>query len=116
MGDDGPAAEAVRCVPLKEVIQCEGCGGAGLPGTALRRCTRQVLCSLCRSAPEHKVVTRSRVLSKTGIDQETLQSKLIPVGSAPNPTNPGFARVKLYWWKDVMALALARGLEVDDDF
>ena len=36
------------------------------------------------------------------------------VGTAPNPVDPHYRRINVYYWKDVAAFCAARGLELPE--
>jgi hypothetical protein len=86
---------------------CEGCGS---PGARLRKCTRQRLCSRCRSSPAYKVLTGSEVRRLTGLEES--EFFFLRTGTVVNPVHPGFRRVNVYFWKHVAELCVRRGLEL----
>jgi hypothetical protein len=91
------------------MARCEVCGA---PEAPLRRCTRQRLCQPCRALPDYKVVTLGE-LRKKGL--ELTSEDLLPLraGLTANPVNRRFARMGVYYWKDVALLCISRGLDLD---
>ena len=88
---------------------CEVCGA---PGAAVRRCTRQRLCSDCRRLPEYRVLSGAEIRRQV---PELSAEVLMPLraGFIPNPVHSCFARVPVYFWKDVSLFCLSQGLAFD---
>jgi hypothetical protein len=78
-----------------------------------RRCSGDILCSVCRSKPEYRLISRSHVLKSTRL----LESDLIglAVGTAPNPVNVAFAPITMYYRKDILLLLLQYNYPIPDD-
>ena len=76
------------------------CAECGAPRCALRRCTAQRLCAVCRQRPEHKIWTLRRVEERTHLTEDVVAD--LQVGWTVNPRDPRFARQKIYFEKDVL--------------
>jgi hypothetical protein len=88
---------------------CQACGA---PGARVRRCTKQRLCPTCRTSPEHRVITGAELRRKLS---ELDPAELLPLraGFIPNPKHCAFARMPVYFWKDLALFLLDRGLEFE---
>ena len=82
---------------------CIGCGSPG----ALRRCTKQPLCVLCRQKPEFQVIRRKEALS-SGLPERSLPTPMF----ASNRVDPRFAPEEVYWWSEIAQLCAERSLKL----
>ncbi len=88
---------------------CRACGGAE---GRLRVCTKQVLCPTCRQAPEHRLMTAAAVRRQLALPEADFFH--LRAGTVPNPVDPRYRRVNVYYWKDVAAFCAAHGLELPE--
>lgn len=93
-------------------MACVSCGEESAP---LRRCTHERLCSRCRGLPDYKILTRSQVLRAANISSTELDDYLQAIGSVVNPHDCKFARMRIYYWKDVMTLLIDLGRDLPED-
>jgi hypothetical protein len=86
------------------------CACCGRPGARARRVTGgERLCTECRDSPTKKLLTLKMALNRTTLTEEDLEE--LVVGTVFNPVNPRFARRKLYFEEDVLALEAKHALE-----
>ena len=87
------------------------CTECGAPARR-RICTKEVLCPTCRLVPEHRLMTGAAVRRRLALPEDAVLH--LRVGTMPNPVDPRYHRVNVYYWKDIAAFCAAHGLELPD--
>ena len=75
-------------------MACVQCGRRA----QLRRCTAQRLCTGCRKLPEFRIISRKELI-QAGL--EPVEVSALIAGWAPNPKNPRFPPIPVYFQKDI---------------
>jgi len=98
----------------KRVLVCEGCGVSGVTGQVRRRlCSGgEALCSSCRGAPEHRLMSES--LLRRNAPWLPAEEYPAPVGSTVNCKHPAFRRQRMYAWGDVALRCAVLGLPLPE--
>ena len=67
----------------------------------------QLLCEGCRGLPQHRLLT-TRQLADYGLTSDAVRDMV--AGRGPNPVDPRFPGVRLYFWADVVERCRLLGL------
>ena len=94
---------------MPKTAMCISCSASE---SALRVCTKQVLCERCRSLPEFRIMTCAAVKKSLGIPETAFIH--LRAGRIANPVDRRYRRLGVYFWKDVADFCVQNGLEIPE--